>query len=119
MSNVYTLDTLREELEAKYAPVRLRLPGESDPIVLKGLLRLGKKDRDEVLRLINALEDSDADEGASLDAAALDKQFETVVSVLTIVSGRHKTLAKALDDDIALALRVFELWMEGTQPGEA
>ena len=63
MSNVFTLDALRQETIRRYAPTEVDL-GDGETVELKSLLRLREKDRKAVVAAIeeiNALEIGDED----------------------------------------------------------
>lgn len=120
MSNVFTLDSFREELDKSFTAVHLELPDGSD-VALKSLLRLSQSARKEVIELLKELgkdkEDAEDDEDG-LDA--VEKLSEKSARVIEIIAGKDaKKVLKELDGDLPLMMRVIEAWMEGTQAGEA
>lgn len=113
MSNVFTLDSLREEVDKEFAPVKIGLKNGTE-VVLRNILRLGKTDRDKLLEKLDSLksvEESDAESVDALVAIASD--------ILLLVADQGRQLVKELDGDIALIMKVLSAWMETTQPGEA
>lgn len=108
MGNVFTLDSLREEVEKKYAPVVIEYGGDK-PAELSALLRLPKKPRDVVLKQLDILQETDD----------VDVMQGCATEILKVVSPDGQKLVEALGADLALTMRVLETWMESTQPGEA
>ena len=120
MSNVFTLDSMREEVEREFAPCQVDL-GEGKTVTLRNLLRLRKKVRASVYALLDELADIQKDtEGSGL--ASTEKQAEIALKILPLVADDEKLgerLAESIEDDLALTLRVFSKWMDSTQVGEA
>jgi hypothetical protein len=117
MSNVYSLDALRQDLDREFAPLKLEVGG--DEIVLRNLLRIGEKERSTVLAALKAVEESQAGEESSVaDLDEIAKHVETILQTVT-ADGNGKKLVTGLGGDMALAMKVVELWVEATQPGEA
>ncbi|GAB4588739.1 phage tail assembly protein [Nocardia sp. IFM 10818] len=114
MGNIFTLDSLREELENEYAPIKIPLSNGVEA-VLPSILRLDKATRKNVtkaLKEIDKFQDSKPDD--------LDGMEDLVRKVLNLVAGEQGSqLLTDLGDDLALTMRVFSRWMEGSQPGEA
>lgn len=110
MSNVYSLVDLKAGLDKEFAPVELDLPRGSK-VVLRNVMRLDSKDRAAVIEATKKFSD-DAD---------VDEMFEAVRVVLRTVADGNKgdSLVKEIGDDIALAMKIMNLWVEATQPGEA
>ena len=130
MSNVFDLDSLREELENKYAPLKFEADGET--YVLQSLLRISKERRTRVLDAMKALrpedeEDSESDGKIDVDLSDDDLDEDAVMSaVKTILAsvvqgpdGRGRALVDLLGDDLLLHMRLLQKWQEVTQPGEA
>lgn len=113
MSNVYTLDNLRSEMDKKYAPVEIDL-GKGEPVVLHNLMRLDSKRRQAVQEAIASIQNQDEDTDA-------DEALEGVKTVIGLVAddNKGKALNDAIGDDVGLAMHILELWSEATQPGEA
>lgn len=112
MGNVFTLDSLREEAERKYAPCPIELP-DGTVVTLRNLIRLPSKIRAKVydtLKLLENDDDSDTDFDAMVDAAS---------KVLEMVADDGPRLVKELGGDMALMMLLIERWMQNTQPGEA
>lgn len=117
MSNVFTLDSLREEVEKEFAPVEITLPDDT-VVVLRKVMRLPKKDRDAVLkkmRELSAIEADDDDEAGNKIDLLTDKACE----ILMLVADNGRALLKELGNDTAVVMKVLEIWMETAQPGEA
>lgn len=119
MSNVFTLDALRADIEREFAPVRIAL-SDAESVVLRNLMRLAKKERDQVLALLTELEPLTTAEAS--DASTMERVADIAGQILALVSD-DKTLGRKLlgsvKDDVTLVLRLFQKWMEATQPGEA
>lgn len=116
MSNVYTLDTLRADLDNKFAPVEIDL-GKGSPVVLRNLMRLSSTDRKAVMDAV-AIVQKPREEGEAQDVDALMDGIKTVLSRVA-ADNRGKALTDAIGDDLGLAMHLMELWSEATQPGEA
>jgi|APGre2960657404_1045060.scaffolds.fasta_scaffold06014_3 hypothetical protein len=112
MSNVFTLDSLREEVEREFAPVQIEL-SDGTVVTLRHLLRLPKSTRDKVIDTLKALE---TEEGEEQD---VDGMIDAATAVLKMVADQGARLVKELDGDVTLTMRVLERWMKTTQPGEA
>lgn len=123
MSNVFTLDSLREEADKQFAPVKIGLSDGSE-VTLRNLLRLGEKDRELVranIKLISASNDDESDEESSEDDSFkdIDEKVRLASEILAKVASDSRKLLKELDGDVGLILQVLQTWMEGTQSGEA
>lgn len=110
MSNSYTLDDLRDALDKEFAPVTV------DGVVLRNVMRLGKDDRESVLKAISTTQSAETS-----TPEGMNQLLESIRTVLGVVGsdGKGAALAKKIGDDVALAVKVMELWSEGTNPGEA
>ncbi|QGJ88776.1 tail assembly chaperone [Mycobacterium phage Yecey3] len=126
MGNVFTLDSVREEVEKEFAPVTVDMAEGS--VVLRNVLRVPKLRRDKVFKLIDELEAATKDEDGNeiaveaLGMEHMEKTAGIAVELIRLVSDSDKLgeiLCTALEDDVALTLAVFGKWMEVTQPGEA
>lgn len=117
MGNVFTLDALREEVEKEFAPVEI-VVSDGTTVTLRNLLRLPKKERDEVLEKLKVLETLDKS-GESEDANELDLLATTAVEIIILVADHGQKLAAELGDDLSIILKVLNVWMESSQPGEA
>ncbi|QHB38032.1 tail assembly chaperone [Mycobacterium phage Cintron] len=116
MSNVFTLDSLREEADKQFAPFKVQL-SDGTEVVLRNLLRLNKNDRKTVLASIEALKTEDeSEEGRTLDD--IDRMVDTVSKILELAAGKDsRKLLKELDGDLGLLMGVLEGWLEATSPG--
>jgi hypothetical protein len=114
MGNVFTLDSLREEIEREFAPLQFEADGET--FVLRNVLRLGSDERKAILEKLKEMNP----EGES-DEADPDEALEATLFVLTTVAADRKgaKLRKLIGDDLILAMKLMERWTEATQPGEA
>lgn len=116
MGKVFSLDSLREELDNKYAPVKVDVDG--DVVVLRNLLRLPEKERNTAVELMTEVDKlSEGEETAE----TMTRTHEAVREVLRLVAadGKGDKLVSALGDDLALAMELVRVWGEATQPGEA
>lgn len=121
MSNVFTLDSMREELDRKYAPVIVDLGSEQ--VELRSLLRLKSGPRKEVATKLEELkkinETADAEDEDTMSLRDLDKATNLAEEILYHVADKPDKLIDALDGDMSLIMQVFEAWMGDTQAGEA
>lgn len=113
MSNIFSLDDLREEVEREFAPVTIEL-SDGTEVTLRNLLRLPKGQRRDVVDTLKVLEAVDGS-----DDSDVEELLYAATSVLEIVADHGKKLTKELDGDLAVTMKVLERWMEATQPGEA
>lgn len=121
MGNIFTLESLREEIEREFAPYQIDL-GDDRVVTLRNVLRLPKKDRDVVYGLLDQLSAKDEDGNEESGLSSTEKSAEIALKILPLVAENEKggrQLVDALGDDIALTLRVFSSWMGGSQVGEA
>lgn len=115
MGNVFTLDSLREELDREFAPLKFQ-DGNTE-YVLRNVLRLGKTERKAVLEKLRDLETDDEDKDVDPDVA-----LDAILFILATVAdtkAKGEKLVKLIGDDLALAMKLMEHWTEATQPGEA
>ena len=116
MSNVFTLESLDEEIEQQYAPLRFQIDGAE--IVLRSLLRIPRTDRDAVLERLRTLE-QDEEAADSLDEDETLAAVQFVLSTVAEGKGQGDKLIKALGNDLLRNMKVLEHWTEATKPGEA
>jgi Ca2+-binding EF-hand superfamily protein len=118
-NNIFTLDAMREEIEREFAPFQLDIDGKT--LTLRNLLRVPKKDREQVYSLLDELSKvGDSDSDGSLTSTELSAQI--ALKIIPLVSDNTKLanlLVENIEDDLALTLRVFSSWMGATQAGEA
>lgn len=112
MSNAFTLDDLRAEIEQKYAPLVFRAGDEE--FSLRPILRLSKTAREAVISRLKELDEAgeDADEDTTVGA------MKYVLEVVTD-RGQGRRLVEVLGDELVLLSTLMEKWMEATQVGEA
>jgi len=121
MSNTFSLDDLREEVEREFQPVVITV-SDGTEVSLRNLLRLPKKDRDAVMRLVTDLQDLNdtvADENGEANTDDADRLVDTASEILALVADNGKKLIKELDGDLTLTMRVLEKWMASTSSGKA
>jgi Ca2+-binding EF-hand superfamily protein len=110
---------MREEIEREFAPFQLDIDGKT--LTLRNLLRVPKKDREQVYSLLDELSKvGDSDSDGSLTSTELSAQI--ALKIIPLVSDNTKLanlLVENIEDDLALTLRVFSSWMGATQAGEA
>lgn len=120
MTNVVTLDSLREAVQRKYAPVAVQLSDGAE-VVLRGILRLTKDERDKVtdsFGLVEALDDDQTFE--DLSEADRKELVDSVSEVLLLLAeSRGSRLVSELGGDLPMLMQVLEAWVEASQPGEA
>jgi|SRR6187200_857198 len=118
MSNVFTLESLVEEVEREYAPLTIEAGDET--FVLKSLFRCDKKVRDAVIDKLTELEGlyEQEDKKNSLNE---DETLEAIAFVISNVTADRKgpKLVKLLKGDLMVSMTLLRKWREATQPGEA
>ena len=118
MSNVFTLDALRDDIEKEFAPCQFELP-DGKTVTLRNILRLPKSSREEVYKLLDELAADQDEEGSGL--AATENSAQIALKILPLVADSEKLgrqLVESIEEDLALTLRVFSVWMDGTSVGE-
>lgn len=115
MSNVFTLQSLDEEIERKYAPVKFEDNGEE--FILVSLLRVDKKVRKEVMDRLQGL-NTNADSDEDFDEDKTVAELEFVLSSVTREK-RGAKLIRVLGHDLLRLMTLLKIWQEATQPGEA
>lgn len=122
MSNMFTLDSMREELEKQYEPIKVQLSDGSEA-VLQNLLRMKKTQRDAVLEKLDELASLQQKEeaGELSQVEVLTATSDVIFGILELAVGgdKGKKLVKELDEDLLLAQEIVAKWQEATQPGEA
>lgn len=121
MGNTFTLDSLREETERQFAPVKIGLSDGSEATMVS-LLRLGKKDRESVNATLEDLNSVEVDE--ETDSEELGLLIESLSKIFTIITDKSEQLLKEIDGDdllvkLTLMIQVLHKWMGATQLGEA
>jgi hypothetical protein len=119
MGNIFTLDSMREEIEKEFAPFQLEIDGKT--LTLRNLLRVPKKDREQVYGLLDELAKvGDGESDGSLSST--EQSAQIALKIMPLVADNVKlanVLVENIEDDLALTLRVFSAWMGTTQAGEA
>lgn len=117
-NNIFTLDAMRAEIEKEFAPFQIEVDGEK--LTLRNLLRVPKNRRDEVYGLLDELSAAqESDEGT---LSVTEKSAQIALKIIPLVADKEKlarTLVERIEDDLALTLRLFNVWMESTQPGNS
>lgn len=125
MSNVFTLDALREETIRRYAPTEIDL-GEGDVVELKSILRLSEKDRKAVLEAIeeiNAVETDDDDDDDDIFEWS-EVVVDSCSKIFRLIASSPKKLIAKLDHEdptikANLYTAVLTRWVGESQLGEA
>jgi len=122
MSNVFTLDALREETIRRYAPTEVHL-GDGDTVEMKSVMRLREKDRKTVVELLDELSDLSDDDDEE-DTEWAESITEVCSKIIRLVASSPKKLIAALDHDdpqikANLFTAVLSRWIGETQVGEA
>ncbi|AAR89742.1 hypothetical protein PBI_BETHLEHEM_22 [Mycobacterium phage Bethlehem] len=120
MSKILTLDTIREEADREYgAPVQVQISKDTT-VSLKNVMRLRKDVRKDILTQLEAIRTiNDKADGDKTEADA-EKLTDAVFKILELAAGRDsETLMDAVDEDVALATKILNYWLEETQVGEA
>lgn len=119
MSDVFTLDTLREQLEEKYGSFKVGL-SDGDVAEFQNAMRLPKAKRVGLMKAMKDLEV--AEDGEELDEEAqLEAQEAAVKKVieLAVKDGKGKKVIKEVGDDLVFLIELINQWQEQTQLGEA
>lgn len=124
MSNVFTLDAMRDAIVNRYAPTVIDL-GDGESVELKSMLKLRSKDRDAVVAAIgdvNALEYDDEDEESIIEWS--EAVVEICSKVFRLIASSPKRLINALDHEdpevkASLFTQVLTTWVGKSQLGEA
>jgi|SRR6516225_1004849 len=120
MTNVFTLDALREETRKQFAPFEIGL-SDGTTATLSSTLRLTSKDRkavQEALESIGGLKEDDDDNDT------LEKAVEAMSKVYNVIADKPAKLLADLNDTdlqikVALMTKVLSAWMGHTEVGEA
>lgn len=115
MSTVWTLESLVEEIEREYGPLRFQAGGEE--FSLRPLLRTDKETRKRVVKRLQSLQDAHNSE----DELDEDGMLEGIEYVFRAVTENHRgaRLFELLGGDLLVCMKLLEKWTENTQPGEA
>lgn len=114
MSKVFSLESMREELEKKYATLEVALEN-GEVVELPNILRMKKKQRLETQRQIDAVVAVQQDDNASLQDVV-----DASLTLLVVIAGpKGQKLKAAIAEEADLVLHLIELWMGTTQAGEA
>lgn len=115
MSNTFTLEALREEIEKKYAPLVFK-DGDKE-FVLQSLMMVPKEVRAAVQERLETLTES-KDENETVSE---DDTLEALKFVLSSVTKDKKgpALLRVLGNELIYYSALMEKWSEATQPGEA
>jgi hypothetical protein len=120
MANIFTLDSMREEIEKEFAPFQITVDGKT--LTLRNLLRVPKKHREEVYALLDELASTQGESTESGTLSETERSAQIALKIIPLVADNEKlagVLVSNIEDDLALTLRVFSTWMESTQAGEA
>lgn len=139
MSNVWDLDSMREEIEQEFQPFQMTVAGQT--IVLRNPIRMPKKERKalqealeelnkmttEVTAVQDQIEKSEKDETGETPMPEFDSvEFEERIlaaskQVLRLAAGGKEgtLLVNALGDDLQLTQKLIQRWGEVVKPGEA
>lgn len=120
MSNVFTLASLREETEKKFAPFVIGL-SDGSQCELKSTLRLAADARKAVKGSLDELSKLDSEDESN---DALDKITELISKIFYELADKPAKLLSDLHDadkqvQVALMSRVLTAWMGDTEAGEA
>jgi hypothetical protein len=124
MSNVFTLDSLREATIRKFEPTKVGLK-DGSVVELKSLLRLGNKTREAVIASITDMQAVTGEgEDGEMSPEESDLLVESISKVFNLIASSPAKLLKELDDPdplikVSLMSDVLNRWIGGTQLGEA
>lgn len=120
MGNIFTLDAMREDIEREFAPFQIEVDDKT--LTLKNLLRVPRKNRDEVYALLDEMAEIQASDDEGNGLSNTEKSAQLALRIIPLVADSEKlarSLVAQIEDDLALTLRVFSAWMDRTQSGEA
>lgn len=112
-----TLDKIKADIEAKYAPVVIDL-GDAT-VTLTQVMRLSKAKRAALVGLEKARETKDADGEDGFNEDATLDYLRDVLRLVATDKDEAEYLIDALGDDLVFLTEVVTAWREGTQAGEA
>lgn len=112
MSNSFSLDDLVQAVEAKYASVDIEMGNKT--VRLRNLMRLGDKARSRIIELSDGMRNKDPD---NTDTSDITAAIREVITLAADTNG--KALADAIGEDLGLGMHIYEMYMKGTQAGEA
>lgn len=111
-----TLDKIRSDIEAKYAPVVIEL-GETK-VTLVQVLRLDKETRKALMQQEKDREKAQ-EENAEFDEDATLEHLRNVLRLVATNDDEIELLLAEVGDDLVLLSEIVNAWREGTQAGEA
>lgn len=118
MSNIFTLDSMRSEIEREFAPFQIEVDGKT--LTLRNLLRVPKIHRDDVYSMLDELSEIQSSDDGPLTVT--EKSAQIALQIIPLVADDEKlaaVLVERIEDDLALTLRLFNVWMEATQSGNS
>ncbi|WP_201308880.1 phage tail assembly protein [Puerhibacterium puerhi] len=104
------LSDIRAAADKKFGPTVFDLEDGKEPVELVNPLRLDKKVRDRLANLKESISEEGADEDEVISGLLID-------AAKTPAGG--KRLVAAAGGDKGVLLTYFEMWIEGTDLGEA
>ncbi|QFG04498.1 tail assembly chaperone [Mycobacterium phage Jeeves] len=128
MSNVFTLDSLREETIKRYAPTKIEL-SDGSQVELKSVLKLKKPAREAVQAALKEIDNIDElvdEDDEDSDSEVSEIVCEAVAKIIRLISGAsasRRLLAELEHEDpqikATLHTAVLTKWIGETQLGEA
>lgn len=108
MATTFTLDDIRAAAEKKYGATEIDLG--TRVVSLVNALRLPKGRRDELLKLQDRLQEEGADQ---------EELVKEAILLVAATEGEGKALLKAVGDDLAVLMEIFQNYAGETELGEA
>lgn len=126
MSNVFTLDSFKEQLISRYEPTVIEL-SDGSKVELKSILKIGDKAREAVNEIVDEIKEIpevDEDEDDEAHEAYAELICEAVAKIFRLITSKSKKLLAELEHEdpeikAALHTQVLNRWIRGTQLGEA
>lgn len=109
MTNIASLDSIRQAAEARYGSFTVTLDDDS-ALILRNPLKLSKEEREKLQCLQDRLSEDGEDQGELLS--------ELLKLVATSTAMANKLL-KAVGGDLTVLVEIFSQYSEATQAGEA
>lgn len=109
-----TLDDIRESVEREFVSTKIQV-GDVE-VVMTNPIRMDKAAR---ARLSASLKETVADDD---DENKLDATFERMLGIIKAAipdKTQANVLLKAIGDDMAIAMKILDAYMEEQKPGEA
>src|SRR5690606_4601645 len=120
MSNVYDLAQPRADLDNEFAPLKIQVGRET--LVLPNVLRINDSALKPLLEALETVQPAfSVDDENAIDPDELPNATVAIYTLVmaVVAAGKGDKLIQHVDGDLALAMKIMNLWAEASQPGEA